>query len=684
MLSSLCSGYSRYSAHLHRVRSGLAPVRFSRVAYALLIALALFLKPLISFAEESYSPYVAQSYPDQVYWGDTHVHTAFSWDGYNGGTRVMPEDAYRFAKGETVTADNGQEVRLRRPLDFLMVADHAEALGGTARLAAGDAFLMGTEEGKRMAKVLKAGGVRVADVLGAETDEAFLRFSNAKYALLKFGRSRSVGKKPAAEAKKKSSAKAKKKPGVAGKKGRAKPSASAKWSPFYDERFRRSVWREVGAVAERHNDPGKFTTFIGYEWTANIPGRSPNIHRNIVFADGPKRTDATIPFAATDSRNVEDLWTYLEDYEENTGGRALAIPHNGNLSSGAMFALTDLGGKPLTRRYAEIRSRWEPLYEVTQIKGDGETHPILSPTDEFADYETWAGVGSKNWENEKQSEYGRSALKLGLGQEAKLGVNPFKFGMIGSTDTHTSLSTADEDDFWGKESLIQPSRYRATVQWMVAASGYAAVWATENTREALFDAMKRREVYASTGPRITLRLFGGWDYEAADALRPDLARIGYAKGVPMGGDLTNAPEGASPRFLIRAVKDHDGANLDRVQIIKGWRDADGTLHEKIYDVALSDGRQEDAAGRIEPVGSTVDVADASYANSIGDPELAVVWVDPDFDPEELAFYYLRVLEIPTPRWTAYDAKFYGLKDLPENIPMVTQERAYSSPIWYTP
>ena len=678
MLSSLRTGHRRSSECLHHLRSGSTPALSCRVAHILLIAFALFLLPLMSSAEEPYSPYVDQSYPTRAYWGDTHVHTAFSWDAFNGGTRVMPEDAYRFAKGEMVTADNGQKVRLRRPLDFLMVADHAEGLGGTARLAAGDAFLLGTEEGKWMAKLLQDADVRVADVLGAETDEAFLRFSNPKYAFFKFGKfglSGSVGKQP----------------DNTGKKGPAKPSVSSprrsvssKWGPFGDERFRGSVWQEVGTNAERHNDPGKFTTFVGYEWTASVPGRSPNIHRNIVFADGPDRTDAVLPFSATDSRNVEDLWTYLEGYEKKTGGRALAIPHNGNLSRGAMFALTDLGGKPLTRRYAEIRSRWEPLCEVTQIKGDGETHPILSPTDEFADYETWAGMRSKSWEKEKEGEYARSALKRGLDQEAKLGLNPFKFGMIGSTDSHTSLATADEDDYWGKESLIQPSRYRAAIQWMIAASGYAAVWAGENTRQALFDAMQRKEVYASTGPRITLRFFGGWSYVPDDALRPDLARIGYAGGVPMGGDLAQAPEGQSPRFLIRAVKDPDGANLDRVQVIKGWRDADGALHEKIYNVALSDGRMVNRNGKVKPVGSTVDVADASYTNSIGDPELAVVWADPDFDPQELGFYYARVIEIPTPRWTAYDAKYYGLKDLPEKIPMVTQERAYSSPIWYTP
>ena len=280
--------------------------------------------------------------------------------------------------------------------------------------------------------------------------------------------------------------------------------------------------------------------------------------------------------------------------------------------------------------------------------------------------------------------YTRSALKLGLGQEAQLGFNPFKFGMIGSTDSHNALTTANEANFWGSNGLSEPSPYRAQSRWESNAAGYAAVWATENTREALFSAMRRREVYASTGPRITVRFFGGWDYAPDDAMRPDLARIGYAKGVPMGSDLTQPPGESAPSFLIRAVKDPDGANLDRVQVVKGWRDSDGSLHEKVHNVALSDGREEDAGGQVMPVGNTVDLEDASYTNSIGASELAVVWTDPDFNKDELAFYYLRVLEIPTPRWTAYDAKFYGLTDLPDEIPMVTQERAYTSPIWYTP
>ena len=389
----------------------------------------------------------------------------------------------------------------------------------------------------------------------------------------------------------------------------------------------------------------------------------------------------------------------MSDYENKTRGEAIAIPHNGNVANGLMFPLSNIQGKPLSTSYAKTRSRWEPLYEVTQIKGDGEAHPALSPNDEFADYETWnswdgwtmEGIKTQGWQERKKSEYARSALKLGLGQQVKLGVNPFKFGMIGSTDSHTSLATADENNYWGKLSLYEPSQYRATQPrtgivasgWEMASSGYAAVWAEENTREAIFSAMKRKEVYATTGPRMTVRFFGSFDYQSSDAFKPGLAKIGYSKGVPMGGDLTNAPMGKSPNFLIRAVKDPDGANLDRVQVIKGWLDKKGKLHEKIYNVALSDGRKE-KHGKVRPVGNTVNVQDASYTNSIGDPELAVVWKDPDFNQDELAFYYVRVLEIPTPRWTAYDAKYFGIKDIPEEVPMITQERAYTSPIWYTP
>ncbi len=633
------------------------------------LVLALTAMSLSAFAQDSYSPHVDRPHTTHVYWGDTHVHTALSSDAFIFGTRLLPDDAYRFAKGEKIRATSGQEVRLRRPLDFLMVSDHAENLGVIARIHAGDKTLLETDAGKRSAEALKH-PVSLVEALNADTDDLLNAFNAATLRAVKADQ------------------------------GPAKGLGHADYG--IDARFYRSVWKEVVASAERHNDPGRFTTFSGYEWTVASGG-----HRNVIFADGPERTSQIVPYSAFDSSDPEDLWAYLQDYGERTGGQAFAIPHNGNLSGNSMFALTTLQGEPLTETYARTRSRFEPLYEVTQIKGHGETHPLLSPNDEFADSEIFrwgitksqpdskkqANGSTDTQEQTKRSEeprpspinsYARSALKLGLGQEADLGVNPFKFGMIGSTDSHTALATADQDNFWGKMPGNEPGRNRVATGWNYSASGYAAVWAAENTREALFAAMQRKEVYASSGPRMTVRFFGGWDYADADAARPDLARVGYAKGVPMGGDLTAAPKGEAPSFLIRAVRDPDGANLDRVQVIKGWRDEDGELHERIYNVALSDDRTENTKGEVEAVGSTVDVRDASYTNSIGDPELAVVWTDPDFNRAEPAFYYLRVLEIPTPRWTAYDAKFFRSKDLPDEIPMVTQERAYTSPIWYTP
>ena len=638
----------------------------SRAWLALSFVLALTARPL---ADESYSPHVDQSHTTNVYWGDTHVHTALSSDAYIFGTRLTPDDAYRFAKGEQVRATNGEEVRLRRPLDFLMVADHAENMGVIARIDAGDESLLATEAGRRTADAINY-PVSLAQALNAPTDELLNAFNAATLRAIKADQ------------------------------GSAKGLGHADYG--IDSGFYRSVWKDVITSAERHNDPGRFTAFSGYEWTVASGG-----HRNVIFGDGPELTSQVVPFSSFDSNDPEDLWAYLHDYEKRLGGQAFAIPHNGNLSGNSMFALATLQGEPLTETYASARSRWEPLYEVTQIKGHGETHPLISPDDEFAGDEIFRWGATKSQPDSKKPDkgssdtkeqvqdagrsrerpinsYARSALKLGLGQEAELGVNPFKFGMIGSTDSHTALATADQSNFWGKMPGNGPGRNRVATGWNYNAAGYAAVWAAENTREALFAAMRRREVYASTGPRMTVRFFGGWDYAGHDASRPDLARIGYAKGVPMGGDLTAAPKGKAPTFLIRAVKDPDGANLDRVQLIKGWRDEGGDLHETIYNVALSDDRRENPTGEVEAVGSTVDVRSASYTNSIGDPELAAVWTDPDFDPSELAFYYLRVLEIPTPRWTAYDAKFYGLSDLPDGIPMVTQERAYTSPIWHTP
>ena len=601
-------------------------------------------------AENSYSPYVNQDYPTNVYWGDTHLHTNLSTDAYISGNRLTPDEAYRFARGTTISTNSGQRARLNRPLDFLVIADHANSMGVMQALERDNRALLRTEEGQRLHRLMED--------IEAERDP-----DKAENLVRDLGSQIFLG----------------------GRVG--------------DSSFRRSIWEQVTASADKYNDPGKFTAFIGYEWTAMLEG-SYGPHRVVIFRDKAEKANQIQPFSHYDSDDPENLWAFLSDYENKTGGRVLAIPHNGNLTRGAMFALENFRGMPLNKNYAKTRSRWEPLYEVTQTKGDSETHPVLSPMDEFADYETWTlriyeYEGFKQVEeagiNEKY-EYARSALILGLQQRVALGVNPFKFGMIGSTDAHTSLSAVEENNFWGPQ---EPKAKRATDPlggknmprpkgWRMSSSGYAAVWAKENSREFLFAAMKRKEVYASTGPRMNVRFFGGWDYQSDDAFKPDLAEIGYNQGVPMGGDLANAPEGKSPRFLIRAVKDPDGANLDRVQVIKGWRNKQGELHEKIYNVALSDSRKESRKGKVKPVGNTVDIPDASYTNTIGNPELAVVWQDPDFNKNELAFYYARVLEIPTPRWTAYDAKFFGLKNIPEEVPMVTQERAYTSPIWYTP
>ncbi len=616
---------------------------------AVFLVIAISILPLSGSAEQTYSPYVERSYPTNVYWGDTHVHTSYSSHDANlsGGNRVSPEIAYRFARGEVVEAKNGMPVQLSRPLDFLVVADHAAGLGIIASLQAGDPEFPTDEAGTRL----------------SEAHELFVESSESQQANAALRAALKVSLPPT---------------------------------------YRLNVWQRVVANAEKYNDPGRFTAFAGYEWTA---GGFTNLHRVVIYRDGPDKTDQTIPFSILESHKPEDLWNYLKNYESDTGGEVLAIPHNSNLSGGEMFARHKYGGDALTAEWVGLRSRFEPLMEITQFKGDSEAHPVLSPTDEFADFETWNGwrgyleqdspdLSSEAYNVRKQGEYARSALKAGLDLGAEFGVNPFKFGIIGGTDSHTSLATADNDNFWGKFSNDHPSASRATTRWVASwerplnwemgAAGYAGVWALENTRESLFAAMKRKEVYASTGPRMTVRFFGGWDYAAEDAMRPDLAGAGYAGGVPMGGDLTQAPEGESPSFLIRAVRDPDGANLDRVQVIKGWRDDGGALHEKVYDVALSDGRKVRRGGGVELVGNSVDVVEASYTNSIGDPELAVVWTDPDFDEDELAFYYVRVLEIPTPRWPAYDAKFYVLEDLPDEVTMVTQERAYTSPIWYTP
>jgi hypothetical protein len=465
----------------------------------------------------------------------------------------------------------------------------------------------------------------------------------------------------------------------------------------------RGAWQETIKAAEAYNEPGRFTAFIGYEWTSNTGGN--NLHRNVIFRDNADKASQVEPFTTIKplgSDNPVDLWKWMTAYEARTGGNVLAIAHNGNLSNGRMFHTVEDFGKPIDRKYAEERIKWERLYETTQTKGTGEAHPYLSPNDEFASFEIWDkgnldGSVAKS-KDMLEFEYARAAYKNGLLLEQKLGVNPYKFGLVGSSDAHTGLAAMEEENFFGKVAPQEPSPERMMkpffdnpktgvkiMDWEVGASGYAAVWATENTREAIFDAMARRETYATTGPRMAVRFFGGWDFEARDAHNRLPAQIGYTKGVPMGGDISDAPNGKSPTFLVAALKDPIGANLDRIQVVKGWVDQQGRVQEKVYDVVWGDAdkRTPGKNGKLPAVGSTVDVANATWTNTIGDPELITVWKDPDFDPALRAFYYARVLEIPTPRWTAYDARRFGVKPLPGTT-MTLQERAYTSPIWYTP
>ena len=631
--------------------------------------------PVRAESTERYSPWAGRDHPTRVFWGDTHVHSSWSPDANAGGnTRIDPEAAYRFAKGETVIGHNGEPVRLRRPLDFLVLADHSEYMGLYPMLEARDPDLMANATGARWAALIAKGEraqVGAEFAMGLPSGEDLIR------------------------------------------------------SPA----FQRSVWNRVIENAERHDAPGRFTAFIGYEWSS-MP-RGANLHRIVVFADGAEKAGQVVPFRSIDSSDPEALWRHLADYEQKTGGRALAIPHNSNLSAGRMFELVDMGGNPFSKAYASERARWEPLVEATQIKGDSETAPYLSPGDEFADYGTWdseAGMTpAPHQDGMYEGEYVRAALARGLAVEASLGVNPFAFGLIGSTDSHTGLATADDADFWGKFSSNEPAPGRArepwaknflppegseahrqfqaagfldrerptqSMTWRLVASGFAAVWAKENTRAALFDAMRRRETYATTGPRIVVRFFGGWSFREQDAFEPDLASLGYAKGVPMGSVLPDRPkiseagepaggvETGAPSFLVSALRDPEGANLDRVQIVKQWIDHAGGRQERIFDVALSGGRVADGTGRSrQPVGDTVDLGKATYSNTIGASLLTAVFRDPDFDPSRSAVYYVRVLEIPTPHWTTYDAvRFGGAR--PAGHPGTTQERAYTSPIWY--
>jgi hypothetical protein len=599
----------------------------------------------VVLGEGHYSPYLDQSYPNRVFWGDTHLHTSYSTDAGMIGNTLGPDEAYRFARGEKVRASVGEYAQLVRPLDFLVVADHAENLGLAPMIAESNPGLLANEWGRKLHDLVKEGDPIAAYVewgaaLNAATDK------------------------------------------------------------IADDNLQRSMWNRIVDSAERFNEPGVFSAIHGFEWSSG-PNAN-NLHRVVMFRDDAGNVKDLVPFSTYDSSDPEDLWDWMEAYEEDTGGQVMAFPHNGNLSNGLMFDDRRMNGKRIDIDYAERRMRWEPLYEVTQIKGDGETHPALSPNDEFADYYTWdrGNFGTEFKAPEMlPREYAREALARGLAYEEKIGVNPFKFGLIGSTDSHTSLATTREDNYFGKASIVEPgtgaNRYEdfivqpvilgekvAIRHYETLASGLAAAWAHENTREAIWDAFKRKEVYATTGSRITVRVFAGWDFQAEEVHRPDFAATGYDRGVPMGGDLFGGPEDAAPTFMIRALRDPEGANLDRIQIIKGWVDKDDEPQTKVFDVAWSGDRTLDDDGKLPPVGSTVNGAD--FSNTIGAAVLGGYWVDPEFDPAQRAFYYIRVLEIPTPSWLAYDEAFYGPLGLPDDAVMVQQERAYTSPIWYSP
>jgi len=578
----------------------------------------------------------------RLLWGDTHLHTKLSPDAYVMGNRSLtPDDSYRYAKGLPVSsAQTGHSMQIRTPLDFLVVSDHAEYMGILPMLFEGDETLAATRPGKRFVDLVAAGEARKAFFELVETANT---------------------RKPFPE--------------------------------FVDKKVIGGVWQSIIEAADRHNQPGKFTSLIGWEWSSITNGA--NLHRVVIMKEGSAQAGQFLPYSSFDSDRPEDLWQWLDEIEQRTGSTFLAIPHNGNVSKGEMFSQVDSNGNPIDAAYAEVRTRWEPVYEMTQIKGDGETLSELSPDDEFANFESYrfpmdTRPGQTSLAPADKGDYARTALMRGLELAQQTGVNPYAFGMIGSSDSHSGVSGVEEDNFagkfpidsypGGKSSELTPG----VTGWDMSAAGLAAIWATENTREAIFDALRRREVYATTGPRISLRFFAGWKFTQADIRKRNIAAVGYAKGVPMGSELsgTSRPGKKSPGFLIMAVKGANDANLDRIQVVKGWLDSGGVSHEKVFNVAASDNRPI-RNNVLAPVGNTVDVSTTRFTNSIGNAQLTTVWTDPEFDPSQAAFYYVRVLQIPTPRQSLYAA--VALKqDHPSHLPATIQERAYSSPIWYKP
>ena len=600
-----------------------------------------------------------------VYFGDTHLHSSYSFDAFlNNNHSADPDTAYRWAKGQPVIHPyNRARVQIDTPLDFLVVSDHAEMLG-VMRAVHEDNFI-------------KEDLGWIGNVKRWYSFWLMNRAIDSNTGLQFF--SQFLPQNPTIESH---------------SDPVQHPDNNISDLAIFGDTSKTSIlaWHDIVETAERHNDPGTFTSLLGWEWSSIPMGA--NLHRIVISPDGAEKGKQFLPYGSDQSQYPEDLWQWLDETQQQTGARFLAIPHNSNISKGYMFDDTTLRGDPITAEYARRRMQWEPVVEVTQIKGDSETRSDFSPEDEFADFENYdyyIQVGKKNDYKASAADYIRPALKRGLSIGQQVGVNPYKFGLIGSTDAHTGLSTSEEGNFWGKmaSDSTPETKERLGVQmrsngWNMSASGIAAVWAKENTREAIYAAFKRKEVYATSGPRLRVQMFAGWDFPEGAESSESFSVIGSQFGVPMGGDLTAGDnDGKAPVFLLRAVKDPLGANLDRLQVVKGWVDSAGQQQEKVYNVAWSDDRQLDASGNLSPVGNTVNLSSGRYDNSIGQPEFSLRWTDPDFDPQQSAFYYVRVLQIPTPRNGLLDSLALELDEPPRGAKTI-QERAYSSPIWYQP
>jgi hypothetical protein len=580
-------------------------------------------------------PAFAQSNPQrEAFFGQTHSHTSWSLDAYIIGNHVTgPEEAYKFSMGQPIKHPAGFEVKLKRPLDFHGVTDHSEYVG-MIRLA--------NDPSSPVSKLPIAQRLQVRSPADVMPIFKWLAGSIAKNEPIK---------------------------------------------ELLDPAVAGTVWKQNIAIADKYYQPGKFTTFVAYEWTSQPNSR--NMHRNVFFKDSKKVP--AVPFSAIDSLYPNDLWDWM-DAQRKTGIELLAISHNANLSDGIMFPVEeDYKGRAIDAAWAQQRMTNEPLTEIKQIKGTSETHPALSPNDEFANYEIMSFlIGVDNSASKLYGSYIREAYQNGLAMQQARGYNPYKMGVVGASDSHNTVVAYTHSNFFGQHGGLDAAPKERLADKVEAGmsviktgtSGLGGVWAEQNTREAIFSAMQRRETFATSGVRIKARLFGGWEFGPDLLKQKDWAKTGYAKGVPMGGDLP-APTGKAPTFIVWAVKDPDDGNLDRIQIVKGWTRS-GQIFERVHDVAWSGNRKRDpATGKVAAVGSTVDVKNASYTNTIGATELKAVWTDAEFDPSLDAFYYIRVLQIPTPRWSTYDAKQLGVTP-PSDVPATVQERAWSSPIWYTP